>query len=296
MITKKIITIKELDEVIFFLKKGFQIYNQELDNLEKYLQKSNLQLGFYGFVNYSEEKKIDGAILTPLQCRAHTNSFKKPIINLSTWYMLQKSRGLKSINFAKFFLKELENFYITDYSANKQAYSIFKFFGFKDLISSKICSLFSIIFLVNPLKKGLIKNFSQDEVKKIHKEINSYNLIHDIKFYGFSYKNNSFTFAARKRNSIINLFFGLKIKIPILDIIWCSNPKCLSENWKVFCKTSFLKIFTVGIYCIFNDNDLPTISKFDNLFGIKKIKTRFLTYGSTDQKLINTLGSEVMIF
>ena len=42
MITKKIKTIEELNEVIFFLKKGFQIYNQELDNLEKYLQKSNL--------------------------------------------------------------------------------------------------------------------------------------------------------------------------------------------------------------------------------------------------------------
>ena len=210
--------------------------------------------------------------------------------------MLKKSRGIKAVNFAKFFLKELKNFQVTDYSANKEAYKIFKFLNFNDLLLSKICSSFLITFSINPFTSGVNVKVSHQSVKKEFKEINSYSLSDQIEFYKFSYQNLTFTYAARERISIIPIFLGFRLKIPIIDIIWISDEVCLSRNWKLFCKTIFLQKFIFGIYCNFNHKNCPNIIKFDQIFNTKKFKKRFLTYNSKDEKLIYTLGSEMMFF
>ena len=57
-----------------------------------------------GFMHFDDENCIDGAILTPLQCKEDKSTFQKPVINFSSWFMLKKSRGIKAVNFAKFFL------------------------------------------------------------------------------------------------------------------------------------------------------------------------------------------------
>ena len=296
MKSKKICTINELGEVIAFLKTGFPTYKKELDKLSSHIQISNHELGFYGFIHYDDKDKIDGAILTLLQCQKYGEIILKPVINLSSWYMLKKSRGIKVINFAKFFLNELKSFHITNYSANKVAYGLFKYFGFKDLLTFKVCSSLLIVLSVNPLKTGINKKLSKELVIKKYKEISSFSLLKEIEFYEFTYKNQSFIYSCRKRKSLIPMFFNLKLKIPIIDIIWCSNENCLSKNWKLFCKTIFLEQFNLGIYCNFRKGNFPNFNSFDYLINTKSFNKSFLIRGIEDQRFIYTLGSEKMIF
>ena len=296
MKAKKICSSKELVKVIAFLKIGFPRHKKELDKLSSHIQISNEELGFYGFVHFDDKDKIDGAILTPLQCREDGKLILKPVINLSSWYMLKKSRGIKVINFAKFFLNELRSFYITNYSANKEAYLLFKFFGFKDLLTTQICSSLLIVLSVNPLKAGINKKLSNQLVIKKYKEISSFSLTKEIEFYEFTYKNQSFIYSLRKRKSLIPTFFNLKLKIPILDIIWCSNENCLSKNWKLFCKTIFLQQFNLGVYCNFRKDNFPNFNSFDYLINTKSFNKTFLISGIEDQRFIYTIGSEKMIF
>ena len=153
-----------------------------------------------------------------------------------------------------------------------------------------------IIFSVKPLKFGINKKIPHEIVKKKYKEIRAYNIIDDVEFYEFFNNTESFAYALRKRKSVIHTYFGIRLEIPILDIVWCSDGNTLSKNWKLFCKTNFLQKLNLGIYCNFSSNNLLNLNKFDLYVNTKKLKKNILTFGSLDQKLIYTLGSENLIF
>jgi len=153
-----------------------------------------------------------------------------------------------------------------------------------------------IIFSIKPFLIGINKEISIESVKRKYKEISSFSLTDEIEFYEFSYKNESFIYASRKRKSIIPIFLGLRIKIPILDIIWCSDENLISKNWKLLCKTIFFQKFILGIFCFFNKDNIPVMNKFDYFINTKSFKKSILTFGIQDRKLIYSLGSEMMIF
>ena len=92
----KITKIEKLNEAVNFLKEGFNWSSQFSINLQKSLLNANHRIGFFGFVFKDNNENIIGAVLTHYQGTINENK----IINLSSWYVLPKFRGIESIYMA----------------------------------------------------------------------------------------------------------------------------------------------------------------------------------------------------
>tara|TARA_Y100000991_G_C21944417_1_gene336814 strand:- start:44 stop:916 length:873 start_codon:yes stop_codon:yes gene_type:complete len=127
----KITNVEMLNDAINFLKEGFNWSSKCSINIQKSLLNANNPIGFFGFIFKDNNDNIIGAILTHYQGTINENK----IINLSSWYVLPKYRGIESIYMARLVKKNLIGFLITNFSPNQAALQIFESIGFKRMNS-----------------------------------------------------------------------------------------------------------------------------------------------------------------
>ena len=94
----------------------------------------------------NNKSNLIGAIL--FFYNEYLNNFNEQIkvLNISSWYVNQEARGIYSLLMIKRILEDYPEFLITNVSANKKAYKIFKALNFKDSkIFNKKYSILNIV-------------------------------------------------------------------------------------------------------------------------------------------------------
>ena len=145
----KIKTIRsksELNIAFKFLTKSNMLSENLIFKFRNHLIKFNTNID-YGFTLMNCKNEICGIMLTFEQGQY---KFKKEginIVNLSTWYMHPKYRGLPSIWFHSELIKLLKNNIITSYSANE--------------VASKVLRTLSFEYMdIQPKKNNLVSNLN----------------------------------------------------------------------------------------------------------------------------------------
>ena len=226
---KKIITPKELDLTISFLKKGFKWSSRRSIKIKNSLIEHNEILGFYGFALYSDESQLIGAILTPFQGILKNKS----IVNLSAWYVLPKFRGMNSIYMAKLITKQLRDYSITNFSPNDSALNIFETIGFKKMNTCTtnhfLPNYINGIFKIISLKKKQINIISKLTALNNLKQENSSLLLRDSFYITIKIQMAELEILINK--SSVEKKFGLFIiALPRIHILWSSDKKLLNNN------------------------------------------------------------------
>ena len=216
------INIEILNEAIIFLKEGFKWSSKYSNNLQKSLLNANSSLGFFGFIFKDKNDNIVGAILTHYQGNINENK----IINISSWYVIPKYRGIDSIYMARLIKKNLLGFSITNFSPNKAALQIFEAIGFKRINSFTS----NFYFMQYILKFRLIiskkvKIFKLDS--NILKQKNSIGLpekllIKDSNIIKIIINNKTF-YALINKSRVERSLCLIRISSPRLNILWTSD-------------------------------------------------------------------------
>ncbi len=282
---KKIITLKELDSIISFLKKGFKWSSKRSTSIKKSLVKHNKFLGFYGFALFNEENLIIGAILTPFQGIFRTKS----IVNLSAWYVLPNFRGFNSIYMAKLITKQLRGHVITNFSPNEAALNIFRTIGFKKM---KTCTsnhflphYLNCIFKVLFLNNNLINRVSiLNDSNKGNKEVTGL-LLRDSFYVNIKIQMKELKMLINKSN--LEKKFGLVvISLPRLHILWSSDNSLLNRNLRLIIPFLMIKYLSPII-----SNHCHEIESTDR----KNIWRYHLQYPEQENYVITPVGGEYSI-
>ena len=249
----KITKIEKLNEAVNFLKEGFNWSSQFSINLQKSLLNANHPIGFFGFVFKDNNENIIGAVLTHYQGTINENK----IINLSSWYVLPKFRGIESIYMARLIKKNLMGFFITNFSPNKAALEIFESIGFKRINSYTSNYYFMKYILKLPLiifkKIKIFKLNSNTLEDKNYIGLPEKFLLKDSKIIKIIINNKKFYVLINK--SRVEKSLGLlRISSPRLNILWTSDylmfenymnlllPKLMIKFFSSFVSFHFLKL------------------------------------------------------
>ena len=218
----KISNIEILNDAIIFLKKGFNFSNKSANKIKNSLLKENNYVGFFGYVFKERDDKIIGAILTHYQGTIND----KKIINLSSWYVMPKYRGVHSIYMARLIKKDLKGFIITNFSPNESALKIFESIGFK-----RLKTFTSNFFLTNYLikkpsflfkKMEIIKTKPNILTKKNHLKFPNNILIKDTQIIKIEI-NKEFCYLMINKSRVEKSFGLIRFSFPRLNILWTSN-------------------------------------------------------------------------
>lgn len=278
---------ENLAEVLEFLAKGFKWRLNRVEQIRRYIIKSNKNLEFYGFASYDKSSNICSAILTPLQ-GSYSSKF---IINLMSWYSLPHYRGMKSILFIQYLTRYLikKNFIITDYTPTQVVSKILKNIGFKLMGGFKKYKKFVII---NPFKLIILicsgSKISRCKSKKTGEFKISF--MGDGLKYKFCKGNINFTFVGNIK-IISKKYFGLRIKIKSFQILWTDNEKDLLKHWEIICYMLLVNLKTLFISAdFFISNNFPKE-------GNKKIHPiKYLIYDSENVlSFMPSIGSELSL-
>lgn len=250
---KKILNKKDLEITIKFLKEGFKWSNSQASTIYKKIKYWNPKEAQYGFIfkDKSSNKPI-GAMLTHYQGFVEHKNKKIKVINLSWWYVTPESRGFYSIYMAKKICLELKECIITNFSATKNAYIIFKGMGFKEMNSYTTnlylpqcltyimrLSYFKNIKILKNNKKNkpdrINKNFLKKDSFQINLEINKKNLDLII-----------------TKSRVEKLIYNFRISIPRIHIVWASDNFLLIENYQQIIGAIMIKYFTpmISTHCL----------------------------------------------
>ena len=249
----KITKIEKLNEAVNFLKEGFNWSSQFSINLQKSLLNANHPIGFFGFVFKDNNENIIGAVLTHYQGTINENK----IINLSSWYVLPKFRGIESIYMARLIKKNLMGFLITNFSPNKAALEIFESIGFKRINSYTSNYYFMKYILKLPLiifKKIKIFKLNSNTIEdKNYIGLPEKFLLKDSKIIKIIINNKKFYVLINK--SRVEKSLGLlRISSPRLNILWTSDylmfenyinlllPKLMIKFFSPLVSVHFLKL------------------------------------------------------
>lgn len=282
---KKIITLRELDSTISFLKKGFKWSSKRSASIKNSLVEHNKILGFYGFALFNEETLIIGAILTPFQGILKNKS----IVNLSAWYILPHFRGINSIYMAKLITKQLKGHVITNFSPNDAALNIFRTIGFKKM---KTCTsnhfsphylkgIFKVLFfnknLINRVSKLTYSNKGHEEETAL--------LLRDSFYVNIKIEMEELKMLINK--SSVEKKLGLVIiSLPRLHILWSSDKSLLNKNLRLIIPFLMIKYISpiISNHC----HEIEFTSR-------KNIWRYHLLYPGQENHVITPVGGEYSI-
>lgn len=249
-------TKKTLDDTILFLQDGFD-WRKENSYLLKYkLHSINSGLDSHGVIIKADER-IVGAILFFHQGYLGFDSDKRPIINLSSWYINEKYRGLPTISLLRFMIDKLNHSIITNYSANEAASKILLAVGFKKMGLRRA----SIYFHQSILYRSKIK------IREISRNAIKFNNNLNVELQegtGISYlsveTNREEVQLIVKKKLFRRSLFGIKFNMRTLLVIWSSDDMVIADNWgkvsyKLLAYTKCMKLI-----CDFSNNNFPKIS------------------------------------
>lgn len=239
----KITKIEKLNEAVNFLKEGFNWSSQFSINLQKSLLNANHPIGFFGFVFKDNNENIIGAVLTHYQGTINENK----IINLSSWYVLPKFRGIESIYMARLIKKNLMGFFITNFSPNKAALEIFESIGFKRINSYTSNYYFMKYILKLPLiifkKIKIFKLNSNTLEDKNYIGLPEKFLLKDSKIIKIIINNKKFYVLINK--SRVEKSLGLlRISSPRLNILWTSDYLMFENYMNLLLPKLMIKFFS----------------------------------------------------
>lgn len=243
---------KELKEAIFFLENGFK-WNKDISNLlENRFPKINRQIDAYG-IAIKSGNNIVGAILFFHQGYINLGSEKKPIINMSGWYVLKEFRGLPSITLLKYMLERYKKCIITNFSANDVASKILLGIGFKKMKLTRASLLLSDCFL--NFSKIKIRDVSKHHLKIEDNFETSLDEGVGIKFLEVKIENKIIYIIAKKR-ILKRTLLGMKLNWRTSTIIWSSDENLVAKHWKKISLKLLLHTKSMKLICDFS-SDFP---------------------------------------
>ena len=239
----KISNIEILNDAIIFLKKGFNFSNKSANKIKYSLLKENNCIGFFGYVFKDRDDTIIGAILTHYQ----GTIIDKKIINLSSWYVMPKYRGIHSIYMARIIKKDLKGFIITNFSPNESALKIFESIGFK-----RLKTFTSNFFLPNYLVKKPSLFFKRIHIIKINSNILNKKtflklpnniLIKDTQIIKIEI-NEEFCHLMINKSRIEKSWALIRFSSPRLNILWTSNYSFFRKYINLIISKLMIKYFS----------------------------------------------------
>tara|TARA_A100001035_G_scaffold278618_1_gene277861 strand:+ start:3913 stop:4809 length:897 start_codon:yes stop_codon:yes gene_type:complete len=282
---KKIFNKKDLEITINFLKEGFKWSNNQASDINKKIKYWNSNEAQYGFIfkDKSSNKPI-GAMLTHYQGLVKHKNKRIKVINLSWWYVIPEARGFGSIYMAKKICQELKDCIITNFSATKNAYIIFKGIGFKE-INTYTTNFYFPQYLIYIMKFRYFKNI---KIKKNSEKIKVSNSIKNfLKKDSFQIKlkiNNKDLDLIITKSRVEKLIFNFRISIPRIHIVWASDDFLLIENYQQIIGVIMIKYFApmISTHCL---------SK--SMYKSLKVWTKHLIYTPYPEiNSISSIGSE----
>ncbi len=275
---------KDLKEVIFFLENGFKWSKDKSSLLYNKLPKINKQLNVHGIM-IKAETDIVGAMLFFHQGFLNIANDKRPVVNMSSWYIHKEFRGLPTITFLRYMLDNFDNYIFTNYSANSAAEKILIAVGFKKMQLRRATSLISDCIL--NYSKIKIKDINKDSLN-IEKHIETYlDDGTDIRFLELEIERNRIQLIVKKR-ILKRSLLGMKFNWRITSIIWTSDETIVSKYWKKICNKLLLHTKSMKLTCDFSINFPIKAKEQDNNY------LYFLNDGSLDY--ISPIQSEMNIF
>lgn len=239
----KISSIEILNDVIIFLRLGFNWSFNTSKNIKNSLLKSNFDIGFFGYVFRDKEDTIIGAILTHYQGTINDNK----IINLSSWYVIPKYRGIHSIYMARLIKKDLRGFLITNFSPNEAALKIFESIGFK-----RLRTFTSNFYLPNYLVKlplyllnkiNILKLKSNILKDKAYLKLPKNILTKDSQIIKIII-NEDFFYLLINKSKVEKSFGLIRFSSPRLNILWTSNYTLFRKNCNLIISKLMIKFFS----------------------------------------------------
>jgi|APSaa5957512622_1039677.scaffolds.fasta_scaffold01776_5 hypothetical protein len=228
LVFQTITSDKAINETILFLENGFVWAEETSSLLKEKLDKVNVDLGFHGVIMKSDDK-IVGGILFFHQGYHVAHNAKRPIVNLSSWYVDKKYRGLSTISLVRFIVDTLSHCIITNYSANEAASKILLSSGFKKM-ELKRASIY--------LHQAIL-NFSKIKIKETPISLVKF----DENFLIELQEGNKISYLCTEINSkkidlivkekvLKRSLFGVKFNMRTLLVIWSSDDLTILKNWK----------------------------------------------------------------
>ena len=281
---QKVLNQKNLELTIDFLKKGFNWSDIQAKVISEKIIYWNPKDTPYAFICRDKlSNKLIGAILIHYQgIKKHKKNIIK-VLNLSWWYVEPEYRGLGSIDMAKKVCFELKDCIITNFSATKSAYSVFKFCGCKD-IKTYTTNYYLPQYLFGNFKFGMFKNIKIIRTKKNIYNKDSFELI----------KKDSFEITLKIKKVNLNILltksiverkiFKLRISIPRIHIIWTSNNNTFLDNYHLILGYLMFRYLTpmISTHCLSNNSN-----------KVFKVWTKHIIFSSYSEiNSVISLGSE----
>lgn len=285
LILKKIITSKELESTIEFLKNGYLWSNRNSQNILRNIIKANKDLNFYGYCLLDSSQKIYCAILLYYQGDLEINYHNKKIVNLSALYVDPIIRGIASIYFFKKVIKELSNYIITDCTPNSEISNFEIKYGFKR--TENFNYSFNIFNIISNLKKipllFLKKNLDKKKVLPLSSPPEHF-FKGNCKTENIIIGNSSITIlvnSSKKEKKI----FNYTINFNTIKIIWSSNNSLFIDNFYKIMFLMHLKKFSIFSTTHINLNKIINIKylkkvSFHHYLAPKEINIADLAIGS----------------
>lgn len=253
-------TIEDLEETIIFLEKNFKWNKAKSDLLLSKMPITNGQLNVHGFM-IKANKMIVGAILFFHQGYLIIGNEKKTIINLSGWYILEKFRGLPTINFLKHLLKRFEYSILTNYSANKLATKILLAIGFKKMKLKRFSLLLpECIFNFSKIK---IKDIPKDTLKIENSFLTNIDEGLGIFFLELAIDQNYIQLIIKKR-ILRRSLCGIKFNWRTSTIVWSSDEALISKYWKSISNKLLFHTKSMKLICDFSCYFPEKANKIEN--------------------------------
>jgi len=231
VLIKRISSRTELEIAMQFISDGFKFNKLKANRFIKYLLISNKQIGYYGFISYDSDNIINGAILTPFQGKIEDEN----IVNISTWYMREDSRGLIAVKFAKYIVGNIDKHIMTIYSPNKSVKRIFKSLGFSSMDTIKVITSVVTCFSHKETYNYTLTTLSQQEAKEKFKYVAMCPNLEDTKFTHIKLQYTDIYIAGVRKLIKNKRILGFSFSIPIYRITWVSDRDVLASNWRTIC-------------------------------------------------------------
>ncbi len=278
-----------LARIIEFLKKGFDqsdLYAYKLlDHLLTMNPNSLLQP--FGYALFEEDQLI-GALLTAHQGNYINNNGKAvSVINLSDWFVSEKSRGIPALIHAKKFIELTKESIITAYTFGEASFKIYERLGFKKmkvLMYRKYKPKFrKLIFH----KTIVIKEISNSQIDKRLLPLEKINHLPNI-----------FNFSIKLENNNTIYFSGVKKRVKIkaiylksFYILWSSDYYAL---YKEFDNVHKYLYFNYGCISLFYYVPSFLINKY-NLDSKNFREVPFMYKSNFNIDYISPIGSELSL-
>ena len=285
---KKIKTKKELSKVILFLQNYFNWSKDKALKIQESLILNNKLLGIYGYMLIEKKKLLNGAFLIFFQGYKENEQKKIMLLNMSSWYVVPKARGLYSLLMIKNLINDFSDAAITNVTSNKTAYKVLRALGFKDSKNlNRKYTLLSLFYNFEILKRDSLQFIFDSYSRKTCKNPK-------IVFMG-EYKCMDFLSNGSKLKvltcpAILEKNFGfLKLKFRGLRIIWTSDKDIFN---KLFFR--ILVFYFIRNFLFFITTHCESENLKNNYIGESK-----QIYFSKDFDLRNVniaLGSELSFF